>query len=455
MVDQERKDDNKDLRNKIASWSPELKAGSVPGELPHAGEGMDRKLKKRRFPPRRIAAIGFVTMFIGAILYQIFFGDHTAKLNVQKERITISMVKQGLFQEFIPARGTVLPILTIYLDALEGGRVEEIFLEGGTMVEQGDPILKLSNSELELRVMTQEASLFEQINSMENTRILLETQAINRQQNLINIEHEIQRAKREFDKNEELMKRELISRKLFEESRDDHKFALKRYKFMMQTVRQDSLYRQGQVAQLEASVRKLQLNLEAVKRNLDNLVLKAPVRGQLTSLNADIGELKGKGQRLGQIDVLDGYKLRAQIDEFYIQRISGGQEASYEYSDQVYKLNIKKVYPEVLNGQFEVDLEFSSGTPHDIRRGQTLHIRLALGDLTEAMLLPRGGFYQVTGGNWVFLVDPSESEAIRRPVRIGRQNPEYFEVLEGLENGERVVTSSYDNYEEIEKLILK
>ncbi len=448
-----------DLVDKIVNWSPESGAGGSQSRSSTGGteEGlaMDRKIRKRRWPPRRIAGMALAGLFVGAVLYEFLLGDHSAKLNVKVERITISTVERGPFQEFIPVRGTMLPIQTIYLDALVGGQVEEVFVEEGSMVTKGEPLLRLSDPMLELSVMNQEAVLFEQINNMENTRINMEQQTIRRQEELINIEYQVQQARREYLRHEELMKRNLIARKDYAESKENYEYQLKRQEFMVQTVRQDSLYRQGQIAHMEASVKKLELNLKAVKRNLENLILKAPVSGQLTSLNAEIGELKSKGQRLGQVDVLDGFKARADIDEFYIHRINPGQTGMFDLAGKTYHLVIKKVYPEILDGRFEVDLEFAGEMPEDIRRGQTLHIRLALGDLSEAVLLARGGFYQTTGGNWVFVVDPSGAFAVRRPLRIGRQNPEFFEVLEGLEPEERVVTSSYEHYEEIEKLILK
>ncbi len=445
--------------------SPEPGRRVGPGAADSGGErmaggadhqsGMDRKIRKKKWTLKRISGLCLAGLFVGAVLYEFLLGDHSSKLNVQVERIRISTVERGPFQEFIPVRGTVLPILTIYLDALEGGRVEELFVEEGALVKEGDPILRLSNPTLELNVMNQEALLFEQLNSMENTRLNIETQAINRREQLINIEYRLQQTERDYLKNEELMKRSLISRKEYEESKEDYDYWLKRQEFMVQTVRQDSLYRLGQLVTLETTAKRLQMNLEAVKQPLDNLVLKAPVSGQLTSLNAEFGELKTRGQRLGQVDVLDGFKVRAAIDEFYITRIHTGLTGSFELAGKTYHMVIRRVYPEVLEGRFEVDLDFAGEVPEEIRRGQTLPIRLALGDLSEAILLARGGFYQTTGGNWVFVVDRSGTSATRKPIRTGRQNPEFFEILEGLTPGEQVVTSSYENYEEIEKLVLK
>ena len=443
---------NPDLKKSIASWK-------MGGEAGPEGEkslpGMDRQLKKRKWPPRRIATFAAAGLFGLAIVYQLLFGDHSARLNVLGERITISTVELGPFQEFIPVRGTVMPIQTVYLDALEGGRVEQVLLEEGARVTKGDPILKLSNPDLELSVLTQEAVLFERINDLENTRIQMETDAIEREERLMGLELDIQEIEREYEINTRLYDQGGVSRREFEETRDRRKHLLKQRDFMIVKVRQDSLYRLNQMAQMESAVEKMRRNVDAVKRNLDNLVLRAPLTGQLTSLQADVGELKSKGQRLGQVDVLDAYKIRAEIDEFYIHRIESGLQGTLELAGKPYKLTIKKIYPEVKDGEFEVDMVFAGPIPPGLRRGQTLPIRLQLGDLSEALLLARGGFYQVTGGNWVFLVDASGGIAVRHPVKIGRQNPEYFEVLEGLQPGDRVVTSSYDNYEEIDKLVIK
>ncbi len=417
-------------------------------------QGMDRIVARRKWPPRRIATVGAGALFGGAVVYQLIFGDHSTRLNVQTERITISTVERGPFQEFIPVRGEVLPIQTIFLDAQENGRVEAVYLEAGAMVQKGDPILKLTNPELELKVMDQEALFYEQVNNFENTRITLAQQTISRQQQLLELEQTVLRRKRDFQVDEELHKRLILSDRAFQSEKDDFNYWERRLEFMRETVRQDSLSRKTQLAQLENAQTRLTFNLEAAKRSLNNLTLRAPVTGQLTSLNAEIGEQKIKGVRFGQVDVLDGFRVRAQIDEFYITRINAGQTGTFDLAGKPFELTIRRVFPEVLEGRFVVDMTFTSATPDDIRRGQTLQIRLALGDLEEALLLERGGFYQTTGGNWVFVIE-TEGEAVRRDVRIGRQNPEFFEVLDGLRPGERVVTSSYENYEEIEKLVLK
>lgn len=415
--------------------------------------GMDRRVEKKVWTPKRIATISGIAIFVCAVIYMAIFGDHSARLNVQVDRITISEVTRGPFQEFTVQRGTVLPIQTYYIDALEGGQIEEIFLEEGTMVEKGRPILKLSNPTLEQNILTQEARLFEQINNMENTRLNLENRAIRNRQELMRVELNLRETERQYEKQKVLYERGLTSQDLFEGARDRYQNDQKRRSFALETVRQDSLYRINQLAALDTSARSLRRQLEHVRRPLENLTVRAPIAGQLSQLNAEIGQLMNRGRRIGQVDVLDAYKMRVGIDEFYITRITKGLKGTIEIGDETYDLTIRRVFPEVLEGQFEVDMDFIDATPQSIRRGQTEQIRLELDAPEEALLLPRGGFYQTTGGNWVFVVEGDE--AVRRDVRIGRQSPEYFEVLAGLSPGERVVTSSYDNYEEIDKLVLK
>jgi len=430
--------------NSGSSPEPEVEAG-----LPN----MDRHFAKKIWTPKRIASIGAVATFVGLVVYMAIFGDHSAKLNVQVERITISEVTHGPFQEFIVQRGTVLPIQTYYLDALEGGQIEEIFLEEGTFIKEGDPILQLSNPQTEQRVLTQETQLFEQMNRMESTRLNQEIQDIDRQQRLMNLELSLKQNERDFLKEKELYERKLSSEDNFLAAQDRYENSKKLKAFMLETVRRDSLYRINELAVLHKRAGSLQLQMDDVRRPLVNLTVRAPIDGQLSQLNAEIGQLMNRGMRIGQIDVLSGYKMRAGIDEFYITKITKGLKGTIEIDDEKYELSIRRVFPEVVDGQFEVDMDFVDAPPKSIRRGQTEQIRLELDDPEQALLLPRGGFYQTTGGNWVFVVDGDE--AVRREVRIGRQNPEFFEVISGLAPGERVVTSSYENYEEIDKLILQ
>ena len=428
----------------------ELKPATPPDQ-----SGMDRKIERRNWPPKKIAIVAGVALFASAILYNLIFGDRSSRLNVETERITISQVARGPFQEFIPVNGSVLPIQTFYLDATEGGRVESKYVEAGAMVKKGDPILKLTNANLQLDVMYREALSYEQINNARNTRIVIEQNTISVRGQLADVEYQVDRARRLFNRDSLLAAKGLTSELDFKQSRDDYHYWLRRLEIAQESFRQDSILRANQIGQLNASTARLQTNLDMIKKNLDALVVRAPLSGQLSSLNAEIGQSKSAGERLGQIDVLDNFKVRAGIDEFYISRINAGQTGEFDVAGSTHKLVITKVYPEVREGRFEVDMEFTKASPQGIRRGQTLQIRLELGDLAEATLIPRGGFYQKTGGQWLYVVDRSGDFATKRTIKLGRQNPQAFEVLEGLEPGEHVITSSYDNFGDIDKLILK
>ena len=416
---------------------------------------MDRIIEKKKWTLKKIVYIAGGSILAVLIIYSLLFADRSAKLNVKTEKITISKVQRGTFQEFIPVTGTIMPIKTIYLDAMEGGRVDKLYLEQGAMVKQGDEILKLTNTNLQMDVMFREAQLFEQINNLRNTRLAFEQNKLKIRGDLIDLDYEITKLKRAYDINEGLMKQNLISPQEYEQSRDAYFYALKRRDLLYDTQKQDSILRTSQMEQLELSVSHMQNNLNIIKENMASLTLRAPVSGQLTSRNAELGESKRAGDRLGQIDVLDGFKVRAGIDEHYISRIQIGQTGEFDLAGKPYKLIVKKIYPEVSAGKFDVDMEFEGEAPKDIRRGQTLQVRLELGDLAEALLLARGGFYQKTGGQWAFVVDPSGGFAVKRAIKLGRQNPQVFEVIDGLYPGEDVITSSYDNYGEVDKLILQ
>lgn len=415
---------------------------------------MDRKIEKKKWPPKKIVTYMGVVLLTVFIIYQLFFSDKSSRLKVNQDRIVVSTVYNGEFQEFIPVIGTVIPIKTIYLDAVEGGTVEQIYLEAGSFVNQGDPILKLTNTNLLLDIMYREAELFQQSNNLRNTRLAMEQNALIIKGQLIDLEFEIKKTARDYKNQKSLVDQNLIAVQEFETTRDEYEYLNDKLALTLQSYHQDSVFREIQMDQLEASLVRMETNLEIVKQNMGNLILKAPVSGQLTSRNAEIGESKTKGERLGQIDVLDGFKILIAIDEYYISRISIGQKGTFTFDGKKHELRVGKVYPEVLNGRFEVDMEFVSEEPEGIRRGQSQHIRLELGDPGEGLLLARGGFFQKTGGQWVFLVDESEEYAVKQPIRLGRQNTEVFEVLEGLNPGDKVITSSYELFREAEKLIL-
>jgi HlyD family secretion protein len=416
---------------------------------------MDRPIKRKKWPPKRIALYAIIAVVCFLLAYGIVTSGGGSTLRIDSEKVTISTVKRGEFLEYITVNGTVMPITTFYLDAVEGGRVQEVFLEEGSYVNVGDSILQLDNTDLHLDIMYREAQLFEQINNLRNTRLAMEQNSLTLREQLVEIDYQIQKSRRKYEQSIGLKEKSLISDDEFEQAGDDHDYWLKKREITIESQRQDSTLRAIQVEQLEASVVRMQTNLEVVKNKLGNLTLTAPVAGHLTSLTAEVGESKARGERLGQIDVLDGFKLRAAVDEYYIARIGKGQKAEVKIGGEDFSLTIKKVYPEVRDGRFQVDLEFDGGEPDGIRRGQTVQIKLALGDLSEAILLARGGFYHKTGGNWAYVVDESGAFASRRELALGRQNPHVYEVLEGLEPGERVITSSYDNFGDYDRLVLK
>jgi len=423
--------------------------------MPIKEREMDRKIEKKKWPPKKIAIYTISAIVVFLFIYTLIFGDSSSKLNVQTERLTISTVSIGPFQEFIPVTGNIVPIKTVYLDAIEGGRVETKFIEEGALVSTGEEILKLDNTNLHLDIMYREAELFQQINNLRNTRLEMEKTRLSLKGQLVELEYEIAQQNRLFDRSKEMYNKNLISKQEFEQVQDRYYYLLESKKLTLESHKQDSVFREVQISQLEASVQRMQANLEIVKTKLENLIIKAPITGQLTSLNAEIGESKSPGERLGQIDVLDSFKVRVDVDEFYIARIEIGKTGSFDFAGKTYQVEIRKIYPEVQNGRFAVDMYFGEEVPQGIRRGQTLHIRLALGDLSEATLLARGGFYQKTGGQWVYVLDKSDDFAIKRDIKIGRQNPQYFEVLDGLKPGEKVITSSYETFGDNEKLVLK
>lgn len=418
--------------------------------------GMDRKLEKKKWPPKKIAGYSVTGLFFIIVIYHFLFGDSSTKLNVDQEKITISAVKKGPFQEFIPVTGNVLPIKTIFLDAIEGGRVDTIFIQAGSLVKAGDKILQLENRALHIQILSQDAAVLEQRNLLTSTRFSLEQNRLRLRQQLIDQEYQIQRLKRLYDRRQELWQKNLISQEEFDATRDEYEYQLKRQELNIESFKRDSLFQEVQMKQLEASLSRLEANLKIARQRLDDLTIRAPISGQLTSLNAEFeGEIKSAGERLGQIDVLDGFKVRAGIDEHYLARIHRGLRGEFDFAGQTYQLIADKIYPEVRDGRFEVDLKFVGESPSGIRRGQTLHIRLELGDLTEAVLVPRGGFYQKTGGQWIYVLNEEGTEATKRGIRLGRQNPQVFEVLQGLQPGEKVITSTYDSFGDIDKLILK
>jgi HlyD family secretion protein len=416
---------------------------------------MDRVIEKKRWNTRRILTISFITAIVLLISSSIYFTSGGSKLNVNAERLTISEVKKGPFKEFIPVNGIVLPLTTIYLDAIEGGRVEEKFVEDGSMMKKGEPILKLANTDLELSLANQETAVFNLLTQMQISRNAAQQNTIMKLNQETDVENTFKEAERVYLLNKKLYEQEAISMQEFKQAENNYNYAVKKKKLTGEILKQDSVSTKQELTQAQESYKRTQQALMIMRRKVEDLIVRAPIDGQLTSLDAEIGQNKNKGERLGQIDVLSGFKVRVDIDEHYISRIYNGLIGEFTFNGKNYQLSIHKVYTQVTNGKFQVDMKFEGEVAKEIRRGQTLQIRLALSDETQALLLARGGFYQQTGGNWVFKLNEDGSVAYRVDVQLGRQNPEYYEVLSGLAPGDKVITSGYDNYENTQELVLK
>ena len=417
-------------------------------------DGMDRKIEKRGISRKTIWYILFGALMV-TVLAVIIFGDKSSKYNVDVSRITIEEVKQDIFQDYITVQGTVEPITTIYLDAIEAGSVQEILIEEGNMVKEGDVILRLANDNLLLEITNSEAQVVRAINELRTARLQMDQTRLNYRQQLIELDITVTQAKRLYDNNKILRDQGHISREEFDQSRESYVSSKDLYDLVLENYRNDSIYRSIQISSLEKSVESMEASMAIIQRRMENLNIKATSDGELASLNPEIGEVVTYGTRVGTINILDSYKLRVDIDEHYIARIQRDLTGECDFAGVPYTGVITKIYPEVQNGRFAVDMVFTGDVPPQIRIGQTSRIRLQLGESKEGILLTKGGFYQTTGGQWVFVLDESEEFAIKRDISIGRQNPRYYEVLGGLEPGEKVIVSSYQNYADHDKLILK
>ena len=416
---------------------------------------MDRVIPKIRWNKKRILTIAGIVGVIALIVVSYILTSGKSKLNVDSERITISEVKNGTFQEFIPVNGVVLPVTTIYLDALEGGRVEEKFVEDGAIMKKDQPILRLSNTDLALSLLSQQSNVYNTLTQMQIARNAAQQNTVSKLNQMTDVESQLKEAERIYKLNKSLYDKKVVGLQEFKKSENDYNYYLQKKNLTQQILKQDSLTNSQQLEQARQSYEGSQSALGLFKRKVGDLIVRSPVDGQLTSLDAEIGQSKNKGERLGQIDVLNGYKVRVDIDEHYLSRIFTGLKGNFDFANKNYQLVIKKVYAQITNGRFQVDMEFEGAAPQGIRRGQTLQIRLALSDETQALLLARGGFYQQTGGNWVFKVSESGNTAYKVDIQLGRYNPDYYEVLGGLKPGDKVVTSSYENYGTMQELVIK
>ena len=389
------------------------------------------------------------------LIVWLLLKENTSTLRVNMATVTMSNVEEGEFNDYVSLSGTVQPMTTMQLSPLESGVVERVVAEEGTAVKAGDVILEMSNKQLSMQILQSEADLAEKQNILRNTLISMEQERLSLRQEMLMLDLEVTRKQRAYEQNKELYNEELVAREVYLQSKEDYELALNRRSLVRERQKQDSLYRTVQVAQLDENLRSMQLNMQLIRERVDNLKVKAPIDGELGMLNVVLGQTLSQGSAIGQINDLSAYKVTAMVDEHYIDRVVTGLTASFMRQDNSYDMLLRKVYPEVREGKFRVDLTFSSELPDNIRTGQTYNLNLQLGQPVEAVYIPRGAFFQKTGGRWIYVVDETGEKAYRREIRIGRQNPRYYEILDGLAPGEKVITSSYDNFGDNEVLILK
>ena len=416
---------------------------------------MDRKIKKKTWTAKRIFTILGSAGIVALILYVFVFSSNERKLNVDADKISIEAVTHGAFQEFIPTEGTVEPKTTIRLDAIVGGNVERRFLEGGIEVQKGDTILKLQNDDLEMQYIREQTQTNRLQNEIENTNLSLQQRLFTSKSQIINLDFDIDAANDVYTRNQQLWKDKVISEQEFLNSKRLYDRLLARRVNEIEQVKFDSINAVAQVDQNKSRLTTAQQSLKIVEGNLENLWVTAPITGLLSTVNVEVGQNIGRGQTIAQIDDLDGFKIEARVDQHYLPRVYEGLRGTFDFAGSTYTLEIRKKFPEIINGQFVVEMLFQGDVPEAIRRGQTISIRLQLSEEREAVMIPRGSFFQTTGGNWIFVVDESGDFATRRNIRIGNQNTRQYEVLEGLQPGEKVIVSSYDGYEDKDRLVIK
>jgi HlyD family secretion protein len=417
---------------------------------------MDRKIEKTKAQRLKkywpYIAGGSVLM---AMLLWVIFGNHASTLRVIRDELTISDVQHAEFKDYVRTNGQVLPIQVVQISPEEGGIVVEKVVEEGTMVHRGDVIVRLSNSNLDLQILNAEAELAEKQNLLRNTQVAMQQDRLNNQTEQAQLDMDTQRKQRTFDQNKRLYEAKLISEEDYLQSQEDYQLSVKKQSLVSRRLKQDSLYRTVQMDQMEDNLQNMRRNVVLVRQRKEKLEVRSAIDGELGLLDVELGQSIQPGQKIGQLNDLSDYKVQAQIDEHYIDRVRQGLSATFTRGDKQYQLQVRKVYPEVREGKFRCDFIFKGERPENIRTGQTYYLDLELGQPEQAVIIPRGTFFQTTGGQWIFVLDKSGERAYRRPIRIGRQNPQYYEVLEGLEPGERIVTSGYEAFKDNEVLVLK
>lgn len=410
---------------------------------------MDKIIEKKKGIARAftLKALPYwlATVFVFIVTW-LLLRTNQSTMRINADTLTIATVTQGEFNDYIRLNGQVLPMTTIQISPQEGGVVQQIIIEEGTKVKAGDPILLLSNDNLDLQILNSEAELAEKENILRNTLISMEQQKLNLQQEQLQLQTEVKRYLRIYEAQRALYDDQLISREDYLRAEEDYLLANNRLKLVQNRAYQDSLYRSVQVQQMEESLENMRVNMQMIRRRKENLTIKAPIDGEVGLLEVVLGQSIAQGTKIGQINDLSNYKIEAQIDEHYIDRVSAGLEATFDRQDEHYTAVIRKVYPEVRGGKFRADFKFVDEQPANIRSGQTYYMNLQLGQSEEAVLIPRGSFFQTTGGKWIYVLSEQGDRAVKREIRIRRQNPQYYEVVEGLQPGERVITSSYEKF---------
>jgi HlyD family secretion protein len=418
-------------------------------------ENMDKPIAKKTGLQKKHLGYAGIGLALLVLIYMAFFADRTSTYKVDKDKLIIETVTEGQFNDYITVPGTVEPISTIYLDAQEGGRVEQKLIEEGSMVKKGDVILRLSNPDLYLNILNSEGQLAEKENFLRNTQITMEQEKLSIKRELVNLKYDIERKERNFKQNEILIKDNLISEEEYLRSKEDLDMSLKSRELFIERQKQDSLFRTVNVETIKSDLINMRKNLSMVRERVKNLNVTAPVDGELGLLTPEVGQSIARGENMGQINVLTSYKVTAQIDEHYIDRVRAQLNGTLDRQGRKYNLIVRRVFPEVRNGTFKIDMIFRDTMPDNIRTGQTYYISLQLGQPKISVLVPIGGFFQETGGQWIYVLDPTESFATKRDISIGRKNPKYYEVLSGLKPGEKVIVSGYETFGKNEKLILR
>jgi HlyD family secretion protein len=416
---------------------------------------MDIKIEKKKGLKAKHVIYGLVGLAFITLIYFAFFGNSKSTYRIEKDKLTIATIEKNIFHDYITINGYVEPISTIYLDAREGGRVEEKVAEEGQMLQKGDVILRLSNPDLSLSILNSEAQLAEKSNFLRNTMVTMEQEKLQIKRELLNLEFDIKRKKRQWKQMKELYTDSLVSHEEYLKAEEDYQFAKKSFSLYMERQKQDSIYRSIQVRQMEDNLNNMQKNLKLVRERQEHLNVKSPIDGQLTILDIELGQSVPKGGRLGQIHVLTSYKVVAEIDEHYIDKVKVGLTAILERKGQEYTLKIRKVHPDVQSGRFKIELVFTEKAPDNMRTGQTYYSKLQLGNPKEALLLKKGSFFQSTGGRWIYVLNENESSAERMEIKLGSMNPRYYEVIEGLKTGDKVIISDYDLFKDNERIVFK